>query len=261
MNSKNYFLSCISASALIFSTPIWAETADHQEGLFDDDDGFSFAIRPVIERDFENEGDFSTSQGAGGSFSLENDISIGVDVSLNELVDLGNENFNFTASYRYRSSDVDSISYNRAMSGGSALGAEQLTALNEGVTHKGTVDSHSFGIGAEYQFGAIRESGVKPYLSGGLHYTTTKVKDLVVTAGRHTNTYNDSDGAFGFAIGGGINIDMGENIQGHVGYVYRPHGDYEFQGTSTSGGSSDDITMNVDNYKSHAVMAGITFRF
>ena len=65
MKTKQYFLSCLSASLLMVSAPSWAEQTDDAVFNYDEDDGkgFSFSIRPVYERDFKNGGEFRASGG------------------------------------------------------------------------------------------------------------------------------------------------------------------------------------------------------
>ena len=251
MNSKKFFLSCFSVSALIFSTPLWSQQKDHN--IFSDDDESDISIVPVIEYDFSNEGDFSTSGGNTGTFELENGLGFGLDVQ----VPVNNSNLRFEGNFRYRKADLDSVNYERISLGGGNYAPDSLVStINKSVEFSGSANQVS--IGGSVYYDIDTGSDITPYVGAGIHYNHVTINDVNVSAGDLNARYNDDSGSLGYSLGVGVNYAVSDNVDVGVGYRYRQDfAGYEFEGT-TDGKAT---TLDVDNFGSHSVMAGITVRF
>ena len=239
-----------SAAALLFSMPSFSNEASH--GVLDDDNS-GLTIRPVIEYDFKNEGEFTTGGGNTGTFEFEKGFGLGVDIGLPIDID----NIELEANVRYRTNELESVKYNAFTDANdNKFNNTQLAGLNNAVKLGGDVKQFSAGVSARYNID-MDNSKIRPYIGGGLHASYIKLDGVTLSAGDHSASYDDGDIGFGMTFGAGVDFAISDNTSLTVGYQYRHEFEREF--TGTSGGESSKLTA--DKFASHAIMAGINIRF
>ena len=255
MFTRKVFLSCISASALALSAPIWAQNApvlpdgnsDHD--IFADE-GDSFSVRPVIEYNFGREGEFTTGGGNAGTFELEDGYGLGVDIVYQE----DGSNWRVEGNLRYRKAGIEGITYGQL--DGSETPDSILQGVNDSVATSGQIHEIVGGVSAWYEFDTGND--FTPYVGGGVHYSHSILDEVAVSAGGRTASYDDNGGALGLVIGGGVSVPVTDSINLSADYRYsRSVTEYEFEGVS----SGEDTTLNVENLAGHAVMIGANISF
>ena len=208
-------------------------------------------VRPFLEYDFGQGGDFTTSDGDSGSFELEDGTGFGVNVGS----DL-DEDWRWEANFRYRESGIAGIGYDRAVVDGYRADGEALDHLNNTVHYSG--DVHQVSVGASVWYEVDTVGDFTPYVGGGIHYTYVTLDEVGVTAGGRTTLYDDGDGAFGVTLGVGVGYDMTESMEVNLGYRYhRSLEEFHFDGSSD--GEGRELTL--DNLAGHSIMVGVNIDF
>ena len=229
----------------------WAAIADHN--IFGEEEEGGLSVRPVIGYNFGEEGEFATNGGDAASFDLEGSLVLGLDV-VYEI----DSNWRVEGNLRYGQSEVEGVSYNRAMISGQKASSEVLDAMNSDITSSGEVGQLSLGGSVWYSVD-VGFDDFTPYIGGGLNYTFMTLDSVkTVEDGYVKSEYNDGAGSFGISLGMGVDYAISDNMDLSLVYHYRHLlGEYEFKGREYQ----EDSTLTIDELAGHSIMAGVNVNF